>query len=153
MALKGGRVGVRPDQVDPYGRIKGGGGGGDLSEYLKKSEAEEIYLEKTEASNYVDFSKLYVEYAVVSGNTVTIDANSKREVSCTVSSVSSKLITGIVGFNLTGPGLNTGEIVNVTNTVNTTLDNMTFKVMIKNPSAASINVTPNVKYGVLKLRV
>lgn len=28
MALKAGRVGVTPDQVDPYGKIIGGGGGG-----------------------------------------------------------------------------------------------------------------------------
>lgn len=28
MALKAGRVGVAPDQVDPYGKISGGGGGG-----------------------------------------------------------------------------------------------------------------------------
>lgn len=29
MAIEAGRVGVRADQVDPYGRIKGGGGGTD----------------------------------------------------------------------------------------------------------------------------
>lgn len=44
MALKAGRVGVRPDQVDAQGRIIGGGGGGDSSKIIRGSNVPDVKI-------------------------------------------------------------------------------------------------------------
>lgn len=77
MALKAGRVGVRPDQVDKQGYITGGGGGGGSTEVLKidtlraaAAFAAEEVLTLSEAYTDYDLLILVASYDDVGGSYV-----------------------------------------------------------------------------------
>ena len=82
MAMQPGRVGVSPDQVDLFGKILGGGSGGDSytkaesgAKFLAKTDASSTYLSKTDAaSTYAaktDLDGWTAASQVQSDNTVT----------------------------------------------------------------------------------
>lgn len=71
MALKAGRVGVAPTEVDNFGKIIGGGSPG--SDYYTKTQTDNKFETKTHVNNTFQKINLAVPISMLSGTMLTVE--------------------------------------------------------------------------------